>query len=225
LLLLNILLGVLFITGNVCVTEAFRVSSAQLIGVIIPSFPAFVLLLAAVFFHDKITLPQTCIIIVILFGITLLSINFKKLKNSGKLFDKGVAFALTGTFFFSLFFTFSRILIDAYGWFLPTFIAIACFPFTLVLFKKQKEKFIIPKEPGVLFAMFMVAFLIRCGDFAFNYGLSLPNANGIVAPIANAAPALFVTASSFIFKDKLTKQEILGIIVTLFGIVLLTTFG
>src|SRR5579864_7790519 len=35
LLFLNILLGILFISGNVLVTEAFRISSAPLIGVII----------------------------------------------------------------------------------------------------------------------------------------------------------------------------------------------
>src|SRR6266404_1327635 len=51
LLCLNIFLGILFVTGNILVTEAFRIASAPLIGVIIPSFPAVVLVLSSLIYH------------------------------------------------------------------------------------------------------------------------------------------------------------------------------
>ena len=225
LLALNIFLGILFIYGNILISEAFRVSSAPLIGVIIPSFPAVVLVLSAIIYHDRITPEQTLFIIIILMGVALCSLNIKELKKSKRLFDKGTALALLAISFLSLFFTFSRVLIDAYGWFLPTFIAVACFPIILLFLKQKKEKFQIPTSKKILFATFMVALLIRAGDFSFNYGLSLPDASSIVAPIANSAPILFVITSYFIFRDKLTRQQVLGIIITIIGIVLLTTFG
>jgi len=80
-----------------------------------------------------------------------------------------------------------------------------------------------PKQLKILLSTFMVALLIRMGDTALNYGLTLPNKSSLVAPIAGAAPILFVISSHFIFKDKLTKQQVIGIIISLVGIVLLTS--
>lgn len=224
LLLLNIFLGILFVSGNVLVSEAFRISSAPIIGVIVPSAPAIVLVLSAIIFHDKITSFQIISIILVLIGITLCGTNFKQMRKTKKIADKGIVLALIGISFFALFFTFSRILINTYGWYLPTFIATACFPILILFLKKQKEKLVIPNQKKILFATFMVGLLARSGDFAFNYGLSLPNASGIVAPIANSAPILFVIASYLIFKDKITRQQVVGIIITLLGIILLTLF-
>lgn len=68
----------------------------------------------------------------------------------------------------------------------------------------------------------MAGFLIRAGDFALNHGLSLYNSSSIVAPIASASPILFVIMSYFIFKNRLTKQQIIGIVVILIGILFLT---
>lgn len=222
LLLLNIFLGILFVSGNVLISEAFRLSSAPLVGIIIQAFPAVVLILSALIFKDVVTGTQALFIVIIFLGVFLCSVDIKKLLKSEKILDKGVVLALIAMVFLSLFFTFSRILINVYGWFLPTFIATACFPVIYLFIRKRKEKFYTPKVGLVLFATFMVGLLIRSGDFALNYGLSIPGASSIVAPIAGAAPILFVIASSLIYKDKVTKQQILGIIVTLVGILLLT---
>jgi drug/metabolite transporter (DMT)-like permease len=225
LLLLNIFLGILFVSGNFLVSEAFRISSAPLVGIIVQAFPAVVLLLSALIFKDVITLPQFLFIAIIFLGVFLCSVDIKKLLRSEKIFDRGTILALIAMVFLSIFFTFSRIPINTYGWFLPTFIATACFPIIFLFMKKRKEKFSIPKQSFVFFSVFMVGLLIRSGDFALNYGLSIPHASSIVAPIAGASPILFVTLSYFIYKDPLNRQQIIGIIITLIGILLLSFFG
>jgi len=225
LLVFNVFLGVLYVSGNVLISEAFRISSAPLVGIIIQTFPAVVLILSALIFKDVITAMQSVFIAVIFLGVFLCSVDFKKLSRSEKIVDKGVFFGLIAMVFLSIYFTFSRILINVYGWFLPNFIATACFPIIYLFIKKRGEKFYIPKQLKILFAVFMVGLLIRFGDFSLNYGLSLPNASSIVAPIAGAAPILFVTMSYLIFKDKLSKQQVMGIVTTLVGIILLTFNG
>ena len=225
LLAFNIFLGILYVSGNVLISEAFRISSAPLVGIIIQAFPAVVLVLSALVFKDVITPTQSIFIIVIFTGVLLCSVDLGKLKKSEKILDKGTILALIAMVFLSVYFTFTRILINAYEWFLPNLIATACFPIILIFIRKRKEKFFFPKESKVLVSVFMVGLLIRSGDFALNYGLSLPNASSIVAPIAGAAPILFVTLSYFIFKDKLTRQQVFGIATTLVGIILLTTLG
>lgn len=214
----NLFLGVLFVSANVLISEAFRISSAPLVGIIIQGFPAVVLILSAIVFKDIITPLQWLFAAVVFMGVVLCSVNFKKLQRAEKIFDKGTVLALIAMVFLSTFFTFSRILIRAYDWFLPSFIATACFPVIYLFIRIRKEKFTIPKEPKMIIATFMVGLLIRAGDFSLNWGLSLPDASSIVAPIAGVAPILFVISSYFIFKDEVSKQQVLGIITTLVGI-------
>lgn len=189
---------------------------------IIQAFPAVVLLLSALIFKDIITPIQMFFIVIIFLGVFLCSVDIKKLLNSEKILDRGTVLALLAMVFLSIYFTFSRILINSYAWFLPSFIATACFPLIYLYMKKNKEKLVVPRELKILLAVFMAGLLIRSGDFALNYGLSLPNASSLVAPIAGASPILFVTLSSLIFKDKLTRQQIAGVLTALTGIILLT---
>ncbi len=225
LFLFNIFLGILYVSGNVLIVEAFRISSAPLVGIIIQAFPAVVLLLSVLVYGDVITSTQLIFVSLIFLGVFLCSVDLKNLKKSEKIIDKGTGLALIAMVFLSFYFTFTRILINHYGWFLPSFIANACFPLILLLIKRKKEKFLLPKPWKIFLAVSMVAILIKSGDFALNWGLSLPNVSSIVAPIAGAAPILFVVMSYFIFKDKLTRQQVWGIVTTLAGIILLTTLG
>jgi drug/metabolite transporter (DMT)-like permease len=222
LLVLNLFLGILFISGNVLISEAFRTSSAPLVGIIIQAFPAVVLVLSAFVYGDVITQTQAVYIGIIFIGVVLCSVDFKRLFGSEKIFDRGTVLALIAMIFLSIFFTFSRILINAYGWFLPNLIATACFPIIYLFIKVRREKLIAPKLPIVVISVFMAGLLIRAADFSLNWGLSIPGASSLVAPIAGAAPILFVVMSYLVYKDKLTKQQVLGIVVTLFGIIFLT---
>src|SRR3989344_4063006 len=183
LLVLNIFLGILYVSGNVLISEAFRLSSAPLVGVIIQAFPAVVLLLSALIFKDIITPIQMFFIVIIFLGVFLCSVDIKKLLNSEKILDRGTVLALLAMVFLSIYFTFSRILINSYAWFLPSFIATACFPLIYLYMKKNKEKLVVPRELKILLAVFMAGLLIRSGGFALNYGLSLPHASTLVAPI------------------------------------------
>lgn len=219
----NIFLGIIYVVGNVLISEAFRLSSAPLVGIIIQAFPAVVLLLSAVIFKDRVTPGQLAFIAVIFLGVVLCSVDFRKVVRSRSILDRGTVLALIAMVLLSVYFTFSRIPINSYGWFLPNLISTACFPIIYLFVRRQKEKFVAPKQGLVWMAVFMAGLLIRSGDFALNFGLSLPNASSLVAPIAGAAPILFVVMSYLVFKDKLTKQQLLGIVITLVGIISLTS--
>src|SRR3990172_11240220 len=102
LLLLNIFLGILYVSGNVLISEAFRVSSAPLVGIIIQAFPAVVLVLSALIFKDVITSTQAIFILIIFFGVFLCSVDLKKVRNSEKTLDHGVFIALIAMVFLSI---------------------------------------------------------------------------------------------------------------------------
>ncbi len=220
-LMLNIVLGFGFLSGNILAGEAFRISSAPLVGILIQSASAIVLILSALIFKDTITLLQIVCVITIFAGVVLCSVDIKEFKKISIKHDRGITLALIAMTLFSLYFTFMRIPSHQYGWFLPNYISFSLFPLIFILFKYKKVKLVKPKSNKIFAATFLSALLLRGGDIALNYGL----ANGyssIVAPIGGASPILFVTLSSIIFKDKMSKQQFVGIAIVLLGILLLS---
>lgn len=227
LFLLNFLLGAPYIFGNLLLNEAFKRSNASLVGIIVQSFPAVVLVLSALIFKDSITGKQIMWTIIIFLGIFVCSVDFNDFKKGQLFSDKGVRFALLAAIIFSIYFTFLRIFIDQYGWFWPNYISFMTFPIALLAYKKlfrSSEKIEVPKNSKVLLATFLSALLLRGGDIALNSGISSGYAS-IITPIAGASPTLFLTLSYLIFRDPITHQQKAGIGITLVGILLLSSFS
>lgn len=226
LFIINFIFGIAISFGNILLNEGFKRSSASLVGIIVQSFPAVVLLLSALIFKDAVSSNQILWTALIFAGVFICTINFKDLKRSKILVDSGIRLVLIATLIFSIYFTFFRIFSDSYGWFWANYISFISFPAAIVIFKyifKIKEKIEIPKSKKVLIAAILSGLLLRGGDVALNYGISSGLAS-IVTPIAGASPTLFITLSSLIFKDPITRQQKIGIGICLVGILLLSFF-
>ena len=225
-LLLNILVGTLYVLANFFVNEGFKQASAPVVGIIIQSFPAIVLILSTLIFNDPINKSQILWIIMIFLGVILCSVNLSELNKSKYKFDVGIRYALAATSIFSIYFTFFRIFSNQYGWFLPNYISFLTLPLALYLARKiikEKSQLSVPRNLKVLLATFVSAILIRSGDIALNLGVSQGLAS-VVSPLAGAAPVLFIGTSAVVFKDKISKQQICGIIIALVGILGISFF-
>lgn len=226
LLAINILIGTMYVLANFFVNEGFKQSSAPVIGIIIQSFPAIVLLLSALIFKDALSVRQIIWVILVFLGVFLCSVDIKKLIKSKIKFDLGIKYALIATTIFSIYFTFFRIFSNQYGWFLPNFISFLTLPLALILAKKiikEKSKIKPLNNKIIIGALVLSSVLIRSGDIALNLGISKGFAS-IVSPIAGSSPLVFVIASALVFKDKISKQQIVGLIVSLSGILGLSFF-
>ena len=225
--LLNMVLGTAYLFGNFLVNQAFRSSNASVVGIIIQSFPAIVLILSALIFRDTITAKQVLWICMIFLGVFLCSFDTKDMKNLQLLKDYGIRLALIATFIFSIYFTFLRVFTETYNWFWPNYISFLTFPLALwlvrVVFKNVGSSYI-PQNKSILVIIALSALLLRAGDIALNYGIG-NGFSSLVAPIAGASPTLFVVLSYLIFKDPIKKQQKLGIGISLIGIVLLSFFS
>jgi drug/metabolite transporter (DMT)-like permease len=221
---INFLIGTAYLGGNLLLNEGFKRSNASLVGIIVSSFPALVLLLSTLIFKDPISIRQVFSVIVIFVGVFLCTVDFNDLKKGDLFKDTGIRFALVAATIFSVYFTFFRIFANQYGWFWANYISFASFPVVLFLGKKMfkyKENITFPKQKTIILATLCSALLLRGGDIALNYGL----ANGfssIAAPLAGASPTLFVLLSSLFYKDPITKQQKIGIAVGLVGILFLS---
>lgn len=224
LFLISLLLGVLYTGGNVTFNEALRVSNASLVGTIAASFTAVTVVLSLIFFRESITAPQAIAIVIIFLGVLFSTLNLQELRSRSALKDPGIIYALISMIAWGVYFTFVKLLVHQIGWFLPTYIAFMLFPLIYVYMRVRK----IPLEKlttkGSLGPIVACTILLRGGDFSFNYAIG-QGLTSIVAPIAGAYPTLFALLGFTVFKDPITRQQKIGIFVTLLGIVILSALS
>ena len=221
LFLLNLLLGFFYVSGNFALNEAFTRTNPSLAGTINAAFPALVLVLLVLFFKDPITLPHILVITIIFAGVFLCTFDFGILKSKAKVVNSGLFFALYAMVSFAVVFTFLRVITDKIGWFWPIYISLFPSLIFLGMMRIKKIPLVSPLKTKTLLPILGSTISLRIGDIIFNLGLHSGLAK-IVAPIAGAYPVLFVILAFFVFKDPIKKQQMIGIVVTLLGIVLLS---
>lgn len=221
-LALNLFLGVIFTASTFLVLEALRIGSSSLIGTIAWSFSSLVVIFSLLFFGEKIDIQQIVSILIIFAGIFLSTIKLNGLKiNLVK--DRSIQLAFLALFLFGIYFTFIKIPSKEVGWFWPSYITDLVGLVLMLIWGWKKIIFSRKMLPSIG-AIALSDLLVGTGNFSFNYAISIGKSS-IVAPIAGSSLTLYVLLSFFIFKDKITKQQILGIIITLVGIVLLSFFS
>ena len=202
--------------------ESFRSASAPLVGTIAATFPFITVLLSVFFLEERITANQIATIMVIFIGLITLSLPINKLKQIKLVVSNGVLFALMATVSWGIYFTFIKIPVKEVGWFWPNYISFTLFPLFYFFMKLRKINLVKPKN---IWSLLIVQVLLLEGAvFSFNYAVD-QGLTSIVAPIAGSYPTLFVVLAFLFFKDPITRQQIVGIIITLIGIVLLSIFS
>ncbi len=218
----NIVLGVIGTAGLVAFYEGLRIGNASLVGTISASFAALVVVLSIIFFKESITGQQTLAIVTIFLGLIFSSLNFNELKNRKVKVGKEIILSLIAMACWALYWTFIKIPIREVGWFWPGYInTVASIPALYLYIKFKKIKITSVNKHGAFLPVFFNAALLGGGSLSFNYALQ----NGlaaVVAPIAGSYPTLFAVLAYIAFRDKITRVQLAGIIITLLGIVILS---
>lgn len=209
----------------VALYEGIRLGNASLVGTIAAAYAALAVVFSIVFLGDRVGFEQTILIITIFVGLLLASLNLKTFKLKELVTDKGIPYALVAMVTWAIYFTFVRIPIRQVGWFWPAYIGwFAGIPVLYAYMKLKNIKLEFPK-PGKLFGYALInGVLGTAALFAFNIAVT-KGQSAIVIPISGSYPVLFATIAYFVFKDRLSKQQILGIVITLLGIVLLSVLS
>ena len=218
---LTMLLGFFQLAGNTMNNEAMKISNPSLIGTITGStYSGSAVLFSALIFKEHLSSFQILSLILIFIGVILTSINLQSIKK-GLFWDKGIKLALLTMFSWTIFAVFIKSIVVKIGWFLPTYFALSLFPLLFIYMKFKKIPLQKPTLGNAMLPILLSSIFLRTGEFTFNLGLkqgSIP----IISSIAGAYPALFVLIAFFIFKQKINKQQITGILTTLSGIILLS---
>lgn len=196
-------------------------SSRALVGTIATSFPAVTVLISVAFLNEKLGVQQIIAIIIIFVGLALASLNLKEIRSKNIFSDKGVMLAFVPMIAWGTWTALIKIPVQQIGWFWPNYFTFLLFPLVFFYIKLRKRKIEMPTINNALMPLLVSTVLVRIAEFSYNFAIS-KGLVSIVAPIAGANPILFIILAFIFFKDKITKQQIAGIVITLLGIVLLS---
>ncbi|KKR86292.1 MAG: hypothetical protein UU34_C0017G0008 [Candidatus Curtissbacteria bacterium GW2011_GWA1_41_11] len=216
------LVGLFF--GTIVYYEALKKGNRALVGTIASSFPAVAVLISVIFLNERISTNQTIAIVIIFIGIILSSLELKELRNKNLLKDKSILMALITMFSWGMWIALLKIPVAQIGWFWPNYITFLLFPLIFFYIKLKKIPIERPTINGAFIPLVASTALVRIAEYSYNFGISKGLVT-VVAPIAGANPTLFVILAFLFLKDPITKQQMLGIITTLAGIVLLSFFS
>lgn len=223
-LALNIGLGIILAAAWYMFNRALEIANPTIVGTIGASFTALVFIFSIVFLKETVNINQLLAFILVFVGLILSSLDFKALKKNLKL-DKGIIFAILVMVIWGIYFTFIKIPIREIGWYWSNMVSMAVMTIlSLSFIKIKKIKLVNPAKRKAIMLIFASTILVTAGTFSFNAALETGKST-IVAPIAGSYPTLFVVLSYFVFKEPLTKQQVLGVLAALVGIVALAFFG
>lgn len=222
LLLLTIVLSLFWMAGNVILNHGLKVGYPSVVATVGMSFTALVVILNSIFFNNYVGPMQWSAIGVIMVGIFVTGISVQKDELERKKLLKSIRLGIACMICWAAFFTFIKIVSDKVGWFIPLYIAIIVSAvFLWIGFKISKQNFSFKTVPLYVFGCTLAsALILRASDLILNWSIQ-NNTVDVVGPIAGASPTLFALLSFFIFKERLKKIQLMGVIVTLVGIVML----
>lgn len=220
--ILNLVLafgGILF--GTLVYYEALRIENRALVGTIASSFPMVTVVLSIVFLGEKVSGLQIIAILLVFIGLFLASFDLSGIRKGKFSLSKGILFAIIAMFMWGIYFAFIKIPVSKIGWFWPNYIAFLTFPLLLLYLRIKKKRLEKPTENNVFIPLIVSTLFVRIAEFSYNLGIS-KGLVAVVAPIAGANSTLFIILAFLILKDPIKRQQVIGIITTLIGIVLLS---
>ncbi|HSX19307.1 MAG TPA: DMT family transporter [Candidatus Saccharimonadales bacterium] len=226
LVLFNLLLGVVGLSSMLTFYQGLRVGNASIVSTIAASFIWITVIFSLIFFHEKINTYQVLAIIVILSGIVISSLNLQEIKKGKSKLGKDVIYGLATMVLWGIFWTFIKIPIQQMGWAYPNLITVLpAVPLAVVftLLKKVKLEFSDLKKYHKL----IIADTLFLGTGSFVYSVAIQSGAqlSIITPIANSYPILLAILLYKVYKDPITKQQIIGIGTTIAGIILLSALS
>lgn len=224
LLFFNLFLALFFIGGTIIYYEGLKAENRSLVGTIASSFPVFTVILSIFILGERVNLFQSLAIIVTFIGLILCSLDFKDISKGKKIMSKGVILALIASVSWGIYFAFVKLLVVKVGWFWPNYIVFLLFPLVFLFMKIRGIKLRLPASKYIFGIVILSIILVRIAEYSYNFAIT-KGLVAVVAPIAGANPTLFVVLAFLFLKDPINKQKILGIIITLAGIVSLSFIG
>lgn len=223
LVLMIITAGISYTLGYLFFYKGFELGNVSIISAVINSQNLFIVLIAFLVYGQRLTVLQIPALVSVLIGILLVSVDFNEIKKGGLILTKGVKETLLASIFFGvIYWPFNEFISEQIDWRQSTLlIKIVAVLFVVVFAAFRKEKLSLSKKIENKFLLFVIltGVLEAVGVLGTSFGLAFGD-SVIVGPISSALTLVTVSLAVIFLKEKLTRLQILGIVMTVGGIVL-----
>ncbi len=217
-------LAVVLFAGFVLFNKSLTSPLAVFNGVIAGAFPAIVVPLSMLFYDATLTSMQLLFVVVTLSGMLAGSLppGFFS-RNKATRFNRDLLYGLGACLCWGLYFTFIRTPLGVQGWYATEALVISTQLIIIVivgLLLKRQFSF-----KGVERKTLLASLAAVTGTFValLTYYYAIEHGNqAVVTPIAGSYPALFAVLSFWLYRDRLSQLQMIGLVVTLTGIIGLT---
>lgn len=221
LLLIIFISSTFYAAGYLLFYKAFEIGNVSVVAATVNLNVIIGMIIAAIFSGQSLSLFQTFSVFLILLGVLLVSVNFNDIKNKELKLLAGVKEVLLASVFFGIFWNLSEYISEEIGW-LPASLYIKFGAITsLIIFSffTKKNLKIEKTTKKILSITILVGVLEAAAVASMNYGLEFGDLM-LVSPIASALSIVTILMAVIFLKEKITRIQIFGILITIIGIIL-----
>jgi drug/metabolite transporter (DMT)-like permease len=212
-----------YLIGYLYYYKSFEIGNLSVVAVVINLNAIFTMLVAYFVRGQRLTGLQLPAVALVIIGIILVSVNFDDLfKNKSVRLLAGVKEAIIASVGFGILcWPITDYLVEQVNWLWETitvrFLAIV-FIISVSFFKKQNLS--MPKNIKNIWRTVIISGILEAtAVLSLNYGFTVGDSI-LIAPIANSVAVVTVILAIIFLKEKITRMQLAGIILTIGGIVL-----
>jgi len=213
--------SVFYALGYLLFYKAFEIGTVSVVSATVNLNVIIAMMLAMIFFGERLVGLQVPAIIMVILGVTIVSINWHELKQKKSKLALGVKETIIASIYFGIYWNLSKLLSEQIGWLSTTlFVKFGAILFLLILSLWQKNKIGLEKRsPKIIGLIAIVGIMEAAAVASVNFGLGLGNLV-LVSPISSALSIVTIGLAVIFLKEKISKIQALGIVMTIAGIVL-----
>ena len=219
---LAVFCGIAYALGYLLFYKGFEIGNVSVISAVINLQVLFIILISFFLRGQTLTTFQIPAIILLLIGVTLVSININELRHGSVSLLKGVKETLAAAVVFGVFYwPLNEFIVEKADWLAIGFITkLTAVIAVLLLASFRKQSLSIRKHTNKLYGLVAaIGILEAIGVLSVTFGQSYGDGI-IVAPISSALTVVTVGLAMVFTKERISKIQGLGILLVIVGIVM-----
>ncbi len=225
LILAIVVSGTAYAFGYLLFYKGFEIGNVSVVSSVINLQNVFIVAIAYFLYGQRITPVQIPALILLLIGVTLVSVNFADFKQGRVSLLKGAKESFLAALMFGIFFwPVNQFIVRQSDWLatnLLTKIVAIVVVYLIAKFSKKDLSGVAKSSINIKFLIVAVGLLEAVGVLSVSGGLSVGNAI-IINPVASALTVVTVGMAMVFLKEKISKNQAIGIVLTVIGIVMMS---
>lgn len=224
-LLFNLIAGLSSGVGTYFFGRSVRLANPTVVTPISSGWGASALILSRLFFNEPISLAQSISVTIIFMGFVITIFQpglFQQLKTQH---TKGIIYAFLAFLVWGICGVTIKMPSVAYGWYWTSVILLI--PYIVVVFFDSKKDFLKSKSMKVspFWILVLVVIFSVLADIGYSGSFAAGGSNAIVGTIGGSYAALSTLLMYIFYKEPMTRQQTIGTLVSIVGIILTAYFS